>query len=271
MDKYRRIFQDIPLPSIIIGSGNSIEDMNDAFIALCPSQEQIARLLNSLETDLHTFSLAEEHTKTLEKTVNAEDFGKKIFRVRLSRVKLDDGTTHVIIMLTDITERRRQMEETGRLASIVDSSDDAIISVSFDRKIMSWNHGAERIYGYPAVSMLNGSIMRLVPSSVADDFSSMLSSVAQGNSFLRQETIHQAAYGNLLPVSMTMSPLRYFDEIIGATMICRDISARRQTEEELKTSHRKLKSLMYETVESLSTAHEKETYTLPGINSMCPL
>jgi len=179
----------------------------------------------------------------------------------MSKIDINDKNI-LFLMFTDITERRAQIEEIGRLASIVDSSDDAIISISLGHKIMSWNNGAERIYGYQAGRVLESSIMKIVPASVAEEFESILSQVANGKSFSRHETINCHEDGHLFPTSMTLSPLIYHDGIIGITIVARDISSRRKTEEELKISHRKMKSLMYETVESLSTAHEKrDLYT----------
>jgi PAS domain S-box-containing protein/putative nucleotidyltransferase with HDIG domain len=261
MNSYKGIFDHLPLPALVLSPEGEALENNEAFTAAFPAPEDPGLVLAALEEALRAFRNAPEQTAMTEKDLRTS-LGRKTFRVRLARVGTDAEGPADLLLFTDITERRRQAEEIDRLAAIVDSSDDAIFSVSLARKIMSWNHGAEHIYELPQDKALGASIMGLIPGSVAKEFGDILDQVAAGRHFPRHETINCRAAGGLFPVSMTLSPLIRHGETEGVTIVARDISTRRQTEDELKSSHRRLKSLMHETVESLSTAHEKrDLYT----------
>lgn len=102
----------------------------------------------------------------------------------------------------------------------------------------------------------------LAPESAREELTAILRECALGRGLSRHESAHRNALGNLFPVSATFSPVRHFDEIMGVSIVARDISSRRRTEEQLRASHEKLTSLLNETVKSLSTAHEKrDLYT----------
>lgn len=262
MDRYREVFKELPLPAILLSNEGAALNCNDAYTDCFGHYGLTDMMLNSLRPDIDEFHTSESNRNLFEKDIQYKNGEKKIFRVRMSKVNAEGNEKLVFVLFTDITERKKQRDEIGRLASIVDSSDDAIISISSNGKVMSWNHGAERIYGYTAQTILESSIFKIIPHSVKNDFVALLSDVAGGKSFSRYETINCHEDGRLFPVSMTLSPLTHQDGIAGITMVSRDISTRRQAEEELTISHRRLKSMMYETVESLSTAHEKrDLYT----------
>lgn len=261
MERYFEIFTELPLPAAIIEPGGLEVEVNSAFRNCFPTGSDNDCVLAALRDELLNFQASPAENELLEKSVSLPGEQKKTYRVRLTKLN-HSLPPRLLLLFTDITERRRQLEEIGRLASIVDSSDDAIISVSLGRKIMSWNHGAEKIFGYQASQVLDSSIMKIVPSGMAGDFEAMFSQAGRGESVVRRESVCQHLDSHIFPVSLTMSPLVFHDEIVGVTMVLRDISSRRLAEEELKISHRRLKSLMYETVESLSTAHEKrDLYT----------
>ncbi len=261
MNSYKGIFDHLPLPALVLSREGRAREHNEAFAAAFPAPADLDLILQALDKTLPGFGLTPREPVMVEKDLRTS-LGRKTFRVRLARIDTDADGPADLLLFTDITERRRQAEEIDRLAAIVDSSDDAIFSVSLGHKIMSWNHGAERIYELPQDKALGTSIMGLIPGSVAEEFGAILDQVAAGQHFPRHETINCRAAGGLFPVSMTLSPLIRHGETEGVTIVARDISTRRQTEDELKSSHRRLKSLMHETVESLSTAHEKrDLYT----------
>ena len=261
MEKFYDIFKKLPLPAIVLSDGYVEEDSNDAFKDSFKNNKTVSSIINSIKPDLDKFCKSPDKNALIEKTITSKSISK-IYRLRFSKICNNGDHPYFLVLFTDITERRRNIEEIGRLASIVDSSDDAIISMSLNNKIISWNHGAEKIYGYRSDTVIDSSIMKIIPNSVAPEFETLVSNVLSGESYSRYETINCHQDGHIFPTSMTLSPLVFHDGIIGVTMISRDISSRRQTEEELKISHRRLKSLMYETVESLSVAHEKrDLYT----------
>ena len=127
------------------------------------------------------------------------------------------------------------------LASIVQSSDDAILSKDLNGIIHSWNKGAERIYGYSAEEMIGKHVSMLVPPNHPDDTVEIMQRLRRGERIEHYETTRRAKNGNILSVSLTISPIH--DEagaITGASTIARDISERKRSEEELRRSRQAL-------------------------------
>ncbi len=134
----------------------------------------------------------------------------------------------------DITERKQAEEISLRLAAIVDSSDDVIISKSLDGVVTSWNAAAEHTFGYRAEEMIGQSIRRLLPEDRQDEEDLILARLRQGERVDHFETVRRTKDGRLLDMSITISPLRdVHGAIIGASKIARDITARKQAEEAL--------------------------------------
>jgi PAS domain S-box-containing protein len=120
-----------------------------------------------------------------------------------------------------------------RLAAIVDSSDDAIVSKNLDGIVLTWNRAAERIFGFTAEEMIGQSIRRLIPDDLQAEEDTVLAKLRRGERVEHYETIRQRKDGSRVPVSLTVSPLRTADgAVIGASKIARDISDRKRAEEE---------------------------------------
>ena len=142
--------------------------------------------------------------------------------------------------LVDITERHqaeqliRQSEiRYRRIAAIVESSDDAILSKNLDGIIMSWNSGAERLFGYTADEVIGMPVTMLIPVDRQDEEPTILARIRRGERVDHFETIRQRKDGSLVDISLTISPVRDRDgKIIGASKIARDITERRRAEEQ---------------------------------------
>lgn len=132
---------------------------------------------------------------------------------------------------------RRQKTDSKRLselAAIVESSDDAIISKNLDGIITSWNAAAVRILGYTAEEMIGKSVLTIIPEHLHSDEPMIISTIRSGKRLEHFETVRRAKNGELLEVSLTVSPVK--DEngvIIGASKILRDISIRKRLENSL--------------------------------------
>jgi PAS domain S-box-containing protein len=119
-----------------------------------------------------------------------------------------------------------------RLAAIVESSDDAIISKTTEGIVATWNRGAERIFGYTAQEMIGQPISRLACIGGEDDIRKVLDQIRRGERVDHYETMRRCKDGREIPVSLTISPLRNSSgEVIGASKIARDISGRKQAEQ----------------------------------------
>ena len=151
-----------------------------------------------------------------------------------ARVEHDDTgrPSRLLGTVQDVTERHLAEEDRARLAAIVESSEDAILSTTLGGVITSWNHGAERLYGYSAQDVMGKHVPGLVPSGSAEEEATrILESVARGEPVKSLETRRCRKDGSLVEVALTVSPMRDRNGIvIGASAIVRDLTARRATE-----------------------------------------
>jgi PAS domain S-box-containing protein len=133
----------------------------------------------------------------------------------------------------DITARRQAHLFEQRLASIVESSDDSIVSEDLDGIIKTWNPGAERLFGYTAEEVIGKPITLLFPMDRHHEESDMLSRLQRGERIDHYETVRRRKDGGLVEISLTVSPLKNAEgRIIGASKIARDITERRRAQEQ---------------------------------------
>jgi PAS domain S-box-containing protein len=130
-------------------------------------------------------------------------------------------------------------ESRSRLALIIDSSEDAIISKSLDGTIITWNKGAERIYGYKPEEVIGKHISLLAPTDHPDEIPEILRNIARGETVDHHESVRVTKDGRQLNVSISVSPLRDAKgDIIGASAIARDITAQKRAEGQLHQSQK---------------------------------
>jgi len=172
---------------------------------------------------------------------------------------------------------RRQLHGSGfetrrLLASIVESSDDAIISKDLEGIVTSWNKAAERIFGYSTDEMIGQPIALLAPPGRKDEMPAILAQIKQGHRVDHYETVRRAKDGKLLNVSLTVSPMRDSEgRIVGASKIARDITEQKEAEriltaqaELLARSNADLEAFAY------TAAHDLQE-PLRGISAMSEL
>ncbi len=134
-------------------------------------------------------------------------------------------------MLVDLTDRVRADQVRRQLASIVESSDDAIVSKDLDSIIISWNSGAERIFGYTSEEVIGKPITILMPLERQDEELGILAKIRKGERIEHYETVRQRKDGTLIDISLTVSPMRNAEgRIVGASKIARDITERKHAE-----------------------------------------
>ena len=135
--------------------------------------------------------------------------------------------------LIEITERRGAEVLGRRLASIVESSEDAIVSKDLDGIIVSWNRGAERLFGYTAEEAIGNPITMLIPLDRPDEESAILARIRRGERVDHYDTVRRRKDGSLVEISLTVSPVRDAQgRIIGASKIARDITERKRAQEQ---------------------------------------
>jgi PAS domain S-box-containing protein len=133
-------------------------------------------------------------------------------------------------------ELEKAVEAHARLASIVESSDDAIVSKNLQGIIASWNPGAQKLFGYSQHEALGKPITMLIPPERLHEESEILQRIARGEATEHFETVRVHRDGRLIDLSVTISPIRNDrGKLIGASKIARDITERRLTERKLQT------------------------------------
>lgn len=136
-------------------------------------------------------------------------------------------------ILVDLTDRAAINEAALRYSAIVESSDDAILAKDINGTIISWNAGAQRIFGYSADEVIGRSILMLIPADRHDEETEILNRIHRGERVDHLETIRRRKDGSLVEISLTSSPMKdRFGRVIGASKIARDITERRRAEEQ---------------------------------------
>jgi PAS domain S-box-containing protein len=147
-----------------------------------------------------------------------------------------------ISVFEDITDLRRAEQASQRLAAIVESSEDAIVSIDLNGLITSWNQAAERLFGYTAEEVIGKPVTLLIPPERHDEEPGILERIRRGERIEHYETVRRHKDGGRLDISLTVSPIRDAKgNIIGASKIGRDITRRKRVEVALRESEQRLR------------------------------
>jgi PAS domain S-box-containing protein len=150
----------------------------------------------------------------------------------------DGRPTRLTGVVTDITDRKLADSTRARLAAIVESSDDAVVSESLGGVIQSWNGGAERLFGYAEGEAVGMPVAALIPPDRAAEEDVILGRLRGGERVVHLDTVRVTKGGRRVDVSVTVSPIRGGDgRIIAASKIARDISDRVRGRERLAVQH----------------------------------
>ena len=154
-----------------------------------------------------------------------------------------NGVDRVVSVMQDITERKQAERAALRLAAIVESSDDAIISKDLNGLITSWNAGAQRIFGYREAEVVGRPINIIIPPELQNEETQILRRLRAGEHIQHYETIRVTRQGTRVNVSLTISPMRNSEgRVVGASKVGRDITAHKLAEEALRRSEAEAKA-----------------------------
>jgi PAS domain S-box-containing protein len=157
------------------------------------------------------------------------------------------GTVHLLSMSLDITDRKRSSEKANQLAAIVQSSEDAIVGKDLNGVIISWNPGAEHIYGYREEEVLGKPVAILMPPDREDEGEEIIHSILAGHRIEHYESVRRTRTGELLLMSLTVSPVRDADgKIVAVSTIARDITGKKRAEDAIRRSLREKEILLKE-------------------------
>ncbi|MGD0479972.1 MAG: PAS domain S-box protein [Terracidiphilus sp.] len=153
----------------------------------------------------------------------------KILPVKQNHVK----TSHFITQIEDITLRKQAEKAQAFLVSLVESSQDAIIGKSIDGTVLSWNHGAQQLYGYSSEEMIGKSITMLFPPDRAEEAKRIMETVGLGKQVSRYDTVRVRKDGTRVDVTLTLSPVSDdTGKVAGIATIAHDITQRKRREQQ---------------------------------------
>jgi PAS domain S-box-containing protein len=202
-------------------------------------EEVIPEPSRSLVLGRYAAAIAEKRTVRWEESAEYPG-GPKVGLVSVTPI-FDAGGECVNLIGTvhDITERTREEELRARLASVIESSDDAIVTKTLEGVITTWNKGAERLFGHTAEEVIGKPVTILMPPDRVNEEPGILARLKRGERIEHYETVRVRKDGTLLDISLTVSPIRDgTGRLIGASKICRDITARKRMEEALREERR---------------------------------
>jgi len=240
---------------VITNADGIIRFVNPAFTAMTgyTSQEAVGQstcILKSKSGD-QAPAFYEDLWKTIraggvwqgELTNRRRDGTLYLEEMRISPVRGSSGEIESYIAVKrDVTERRAAEEAQGFLAAIVESSDDAIVAYSPDGIILTWNKGAEGIFGYSAREAVGMAVSALLAPERVALLPAFTERILQGNSVPQYDSVCRRRDGRIFAVSVTASPIKnQAGKVVAITLILRDIEVRKQTENALRESEERFR------------------------------
>lgn len=172
--------------------------------------------------------MAGEKFSTERKSATGDDFMVHFIPIKNTEDEIEAG----LIIALEITDIKKAEEKSAKLAAIIESSDDAIISKTLESVITSWNDSAERIFGYNADEIIGKTIYQLIPPDRYDEEPQIISKLKTGERVTHFETKRLTKSQKLIDVSVTISPVKNKEgEIIGVSKIARDITEKKLEEQ----------------------------------------
>jgi PAS domain S-box-containing protein len=169
-----------------------------------------------------------------------KDGGEFPVEIGLTPIHTGEGVL-VLSAIVDITERKRTQDQISHLVALVESSDDAIISLALDGTIVNWNAGAEQIYGYSAAEVNGRSISILAPPDRRDEQEAIFAKARRGESTTHFTTVQVRKDTRRIDVALTISPIKNAaGKIVGISVIARDITDQKRADEALRQSKEEL-------------------------------
>jgi len=170
----------------------------------------------------------------------------------------------ILVASREVLRAEHRSEATeAQLASIVEWSEDAIVGLSLEGEILSWNRGAQRIFGFSERETVGQLITLIVPEERRAEESEVLGRIRHGGTLSHFETVRRAKDGRLIDISLTVSPVRdAAGRIVGASKVARDITARRRSEQALSEAQARLAAIVDSAMDAVVTVDESQRVVL---------
>ena len=181
------------------------------------------------------------------------DLGTRTMLLNARRIHdVQENEQLILLAIEDITERKQADKARARLAAIVESSADAIVTKDLNGTIETWNAGAENLFGFSAEEAVGRSITFIIPPELQHEEDEILARLRRGERIEHFDTIRITKKGKQIPVSLTISPIKASSgEVVGASKVARDITDRKLAEDALKESRDNLEAQVQRRTESL--------------------
>ena len=253
----RRLLEHAPHAMLAINEEGSISIVNSACEEMFGYEREellctpVNELLPQVESALDQLDSTRE-SDFVEVSAKKRDNTKFYIELRSSPIDLN-GEVRRLLSIVDITPHKISQESNAKLAAIVESSQDAIIAVTLNGTVTSWNHGAEKIYGFTQQKMLKSPISKIFPAERRSEIDSLLDAMRSGQQVGQFESVHQRSDSQLIDVCFTASPITCGEGgISGVSVIARDISDAKRSElklkryaQDLKDSNQELEQFAY--------------------------
>ncbi|RWU03243.1 PAS domain S-box protein [Pseudodesulfovibrio sp. S3] len=266
MPSNKAIFSSIPIPAILLSHEGSILESNkyaQTLFSEAGNPDSMTKTIQDwLGDDVTSFIKTTDNTATVERIFEKTGYCPRRFKISMSKVDCFGLRPEAMVICTDITERFKAEEKINHQMEIINSSNDAMLSISLDGAIFFANSSASELYGYPTEELLARSIYDLTPAHLKDEMLQVLKEVKDACHVVRLETVRCNRKGHEFPVSDSYSPIVSNDRTTAVSLVSRDISERKESELALSTSHAKLRTILDETVNALSmTLEKRDQYT----------
>ncbi|MFC5862152.1 chemotaxis protein CheB [Acidicapsa dinghuensis] len=249
---FHGIIDTVREPLLVLDHGQRVVAVNESFLSTfeVSLEQTVNRMLYELGNGqwnipelrklLDRVLPKREIVTDFEVNHDFESIGHRKMLLNARRlVQLDQSQPMILLAIEDITERKNTEMDLARLAAIVECSDDAIIGKNLDGIIQTWNRGAELLFGYKEKEAIGQPITMLMPRDRVDEEAAILKRIRRGEHITHYESVRRHKDGRLLDVSLTISPLMdAHGQIVGASKIARDISARKMAEAALIKSEK---------------------------------
>ncbi len=212
---------------------SALEIVGRSFSVLVPADRTAEELA------LRSRVLAGESVRDVVTRRRRADGAEITIAVSLLPIRADDGAiVGVLRVARGETGGEQEQRAARRLAAIVESSDDAIVSKDLNGIVTSWNRAAEKMFGYTAPEMIGRSIRTIIPDHLQHEEDHVLSRIRSGERVEHFETVRRRSDGSLVNISLTVSPIEDLEgRVVGASKIVRDISDRKRADTERQKLH----------------------------------
>ncbi|KZL90870.1 PAS domain S-box protein [Clostridium magnum] len=239
---------NISVPLILMDTNGCIKELNDAAYEMFHNIFINRNIDISKEKSKNTLWFIRDEFISFRNSTNASDHFYKEVKIRNIHwtfngqfLKLED---QIVLILNYRLHKGESIKNALQLASIVDSSEDAIIATDLDGEIISWNKASERIYGYSKKEIVGKNFIILAPDKKIEEASKLLNKIKKGQEIKNFELKVLTVQGEEIYLSVNISPIRnHYGDIVGACAIARDITENKKLHQELYNSEKRFRSI----------------------------